>query len=1276
MNKIALLFLAWTATSFSVLAETRTWLSGATGDFNAPENWKNNEVPGTNDIANMSGGSATISEGMNISVNYLNIARTNTFDVVQTGGSLTVLSTSGSSDPGFKVARGEDKANTGAIGSYTLSGGTVFVPDSRVSIGNNGVGTMTISGTGKLVTRYRVVLSRLEHGVGTLIVANGGTIIAPVIELLRLNVANLTFDGGTYCATNTSGYSTPNDMFLAGASGTYVTIGDGGAVFDTAGYDCTISLPLVAPPDGVQGGVSPAGIEKTGAGILRLTATNTYAGPTIVSAGTLVAETPAALPNYATAGMVTVKSGARLLLGSAWTETEATALRASAVIEAGALLDRGVYDTSSGDITVSENLNLTAGLEKYGANTLFLTGVNTLGGNAKVHAGTLQADFGQGLDANYAVELLGGALSSANGSITAGIGTGAGQIALPSGCTPAFTAKGVPLTVKLGNTDNPISFGSALYPATSLILNTAEANQKITFANSLNVNGKTASITVNKGNAAITGMLTNSTPECTLEKRGSGTLSLEGPIQIRRLNTHAGTTILNTQTANVFGMLNVNDGSLLTATNQTISVTQNLNVVVGTLLLKDCAVTNVQSFTTGNSEANNAKTKKVIFDGGTAYGKTLYAGSANCGNGEIEIGNGANLSFDKIYVRGGTITQNGGTITGRNGGDTFHIGQNTNGTYLLNNGILNSSYHFQVGLDKGLGVVRQKGGTNTVLGVCSIGWGANSTGEVYVTGGVLREPVAKNFRVGEGGVGYLEVSEKGEVQTGETRLSLAHEGNTGAAGRVLLGYGGTIEATTVAGNNGKNGCYSEFFFNGGTLRATTTAPAKYLYNLTAFGMGELGGTIDTNGRDLILSNALTATSSVLPSGVGLTHRWSFNGDLKDSIGGQDATAYVYMFTNGNSELALTPAEGSKKKSYVNLGSNILPRDGSAATIEVWATQREDRSFSRIFDIGVNGNDYLTMSWTKSGGINTDMIRIRNGEPSVSDKMAPYTLGTEFHIAFVLEPLPNDGRWVATAYKQDATTGETLKTVSFTNETWTLPSLAQTYCYLGRSVQSDNDAAANYNEMRVWNRALSEEELTANALAGPDALPLLTFVKKGAGRLTLTGANTYAVDTRVESGTLALGANSSLPSSTGVELVDGATLALGGNSQTVASLTGEGTVSGGTLVVTGEINPGTNATEAATLTFNDASVSGTLTLDATENEIDSIECTSGVFDLSGLTLQINNLEALTGASYTLATSVHGLSGQFAGANVANTPWRISYSANAVKLSRGGTIFMVR
>lgn len=1258
------------ALSFSAQAASRYWLPGATGAFDQVANWMDGAYPGTADVANMDVGTATISEGMDISVGYLNVARTNTFAVVQTGGSVKVLSTSGSADPGFKIGRGEDNKNTGAIGTYTISGGTVSAPDARVAVGYWGNGTLTITGSGKLTTPWRVVVAHASVASGTVTVADGGTIEAPVIYLSRA-AAKLTFDGGIYRATGTGSTEERNDMFISGASGTFATIGNGGVTIDTNGRDCTVLIPLAASDDNG----SATGIEKIGTGTLRLSATNTYRGPTVVSEGVLAVQSAAALPNYGAPGMIVVKSGAYLALGLGWSADEIATLRANAVVEAGGSIATSVYDTTSGDMTVSDALDLPAGLEKLGANTLFLTGANSFGGNVKVFGGTLQADFGQGLDANHAVELRGGALSSANGLITAGLGTGAGQISVSESYAPAFTAKGVPLTVKLGNTDEPIAFGSGNFPNLGLILNTAEANQTITLENSLDINGKTAAITVNKGIATITGMVTNSTVECTLEKRGAGTLSLEGANQIRRLNAYAGTTILNSQTKNVLGMVNILDGATIAATNQTISVTNNLNVKQGTLVLKDCTVTNVQTFCTGNDAAYNAKAKKIVIDGGDIYGASLQAGNASKGNGDIEITNDAKVSFNQIFVRGGTITQSGATVTSRSTGDSIRIGENTNGVYRLESGNLNCGYHFQVGAGKGLGIYQQTGGTNTVLGVCSIGWGANSTGEVYVTGGVLREPVAKNFRVGESGVGYLEVNSAGEVLTGDTRLSIAHEGKTGAAGRVLLGCGGTIEATEVAGHNGKNGKYSEFFFNGGTLRATATAPDKFLYNLTAFGMGELGGTVDTNGRDISFKNAIAGTSYLSARGAGLTHRWSFNGDLADSIGGQTATAAGGTFINGGTEISLKG--GNKGTSCVNLGKNVLPNDGSPATIELWATQYSIKSWSRIFDFGNSGTDYLVMAWTKGTDINTDMVRIYSTAfPSISNAMAPYTLNTEFHIAMTFEPLEN-GNWQVTAYKQDAATGETLKKTTFTTSGgWSLATQGQNNCYLGRSVQSDNDASANYNEVRIWNRALSEAELAASALAGPDALPPRAFEKRGEGRLTLAGANTYTVDTRVAGGTLALDANASLPETTNVELLPAAELELGGNTQTIAGLSGTGTVSNGRLTVTDGINPGTDPGETATLTFSQTVLSGKLTLDATEDAVDQIVCISGVFDLSGLELEIGNLAALTPGMHTIATSVDGFSGQFSSENNVVGQWMVCYQHNRISLTRRGTLIMLR
>ncbi len=67
-------------------------------------------------------------------------------------------------------------------------------------------------------------------------------------------------------------------------------------------------------------------------------------------------------------------------------------------------------------------------------------------------------------------------------------------------------------------------------------------------------------------------------------------------------------------------------------------------------------------------------------------------------------------------------------------------------------------------------------------------------------------------------------------------------------------------------------------------------------------------------------------------GTELTHRWSFNGDYSDSVGGADAVkcgTYVSLY---DGRVHMGYGECSHGTGYVNLGKNIL--DTTAATIEV------------------------------------------------------------------------------------------------------------------------------------------------------------------------------------------------------------------------------------------------------------------------------------------------------------------------------------------------------
>lgn len=221
----------------------------------------------------------------------------------------------------------------------------------------------------------------------------------------------------------------------------------------------------------------------------------------------------------------------------------------------------------------------------------------------------------------------------------------------------------------------------------------------------------------------------------------------------------------------------------------------------------------------------------------------------------------------------------------------------------------------------------------------------------------------------------------------------------------------------------------------------------------------------------------------------LVHRWSFNGDLTDSIGGQTATK-VGNVTTGAEQYTL--AGGENGSSYINLGSNVLPNDGSPVTLEIWATHFSYESYSRMFTVMTSINnssfggrsDEFSLCWDGDADV---ICRIANWH--VRDIIQPYDYGVEYHISAVFTQLAN-GNWQVVFRKKNLVTGETLGsyTKTFLQSEWTLQIQPQTYCMLGH-VNGDFgacDANASYNELRIWKKAMTEEELTASAIAGPDA----------------------------------------------------------------------------------------------------------------------------------------------------------------------------------------------
>ena len=152
----------------------------------------------------------------------------------------------------------------------------------------------------------------------------------------------------------------------------------------------------------------------------------------------------------------------------------------------------------------------------------------------------------------------------------------------------------------------------------------------------------------------------------------------------------------------------------------------------------------------------------------------------------------------------------------------------------------------------------------------------------------------------------------------------------------------------------------------------------------------------------------------------------------------------------------------------------------------------------------------------------------------------------------------------------------------------------------------------------------------------------------------------------------------------VEVNDGAMLDLGGTSQSLAGLSGSGTVSNGTLIVEGLLTPAfTNRVGTITLA-SETTLSGNLLVDVDIRGNDCVLVTGNLVIQAGATVTIANPAQLhSDRSYTvLAASGNGrISGAFSTlANVPDDRWRLAYSRDgrAVRLycNHPGTKLLLR
>lgn len=294
---------------------------------------------------------------------------------------------------------------------------------------------------------------------------------------------------------------------------------------------------------------------------------------------------------------------------------------------------------------------------------------------------------------------------------------------------------------------------------------------------------------------------------------------------------------------------------------------------------------------------------------------------------------------------------------------------------------------------------------------------------------------------------------------------------------------------------------------------------RWFGNLTTADSALRVGGTDTNydgdpATDLAEFRAATDPKDAAwwPGHAVLAHRWSFNGDLTDSVGGSDAQIVndnpLNAGLSSSQDSTFIRLNGGAKATsdYVLLGENLLGKLQSGGvtpvTIELWATQEAIQNWARIFAFGVNdgtnptANRSLRMTWLQGTNINAAQV---SWEPTTSwdPGTYPFVIGVPHHIVMTIEPaLSTNGAlasgarvtWYSAPASSSQAAGHPLYAAkgSFnTNAGVDLRALLDSACTLGRSLYPDNTASASYDEVRIWKGALSDTERKLFQFLGPE-----------------------------------------------------------------------------------------------------------------------------------------------------------------------------------------------
>ena len=260
--------------------------------------------------------------------------------------------------------------------------------------------------------------------------------------------------------------------------------------------------------------------------------------------------------------------------------------------------------------------------------------------------------------------------------------------------------------------------------------------------------------------------------------------------------------------------------------------------------------------------------------------------------------------------------------------------------------------------------------------------------------------------------------------------------------------------------------------------------------------------------EVLKSAAAGADATINPSFVEapeeLIHRWSFNGNLEDtgSIGLNTATIKGNAgLLNGNSVRVNAGGNGT---SWVELGGNPIPSNlgDTPFTIEVWATLNSRQDYASVFSIGERGtggdptvkglmgvfHGFRQVRESGDAQWGACVQPLCGSMSNVAMTQGELSNGTAYYFAYVVTPQGN-GSATLMGYVYNAYTGALVgQSVMRTVTGWTTAQLVQSTFNLGTTCWNNNNPGADYDEVRVWKKALTADQVAVSVRCGPDVVP--------------------------------------------------------------------------------------------------------------------------------------------------------------------------------------------